>query len=246
MSDSYEGLSTHYDLIMTSGYYDYDAYARTLLDLTGDRSRLLEVGVGTGLVCERLLDLAEGSLEITGVDHTESMLVQARRRLGDRVRLLRADIRHADIPSSFDVGYSVGGVWYFIHDQENDAVSFGSHLLEDDDNITALRRVHAALKPGGVLALAAQGPHRDYERPLPGGLVYGQEARAVADGVFVKDYSVKRLTRSQHGEAGEMVAQQRCRYRTYTAEQAEDLLEQCGFRFAGVTGEGLFHHFIRL
>ncbi|MFH8985720.1 class I SAM-dependent methyltransferase [Streptomyces varsoviensis] len=253
MSDSYEGLSTHYDLIMTSGYYDYDAYARTLLGLIGDRRRLLEIGAGTGLVCEKLLDLAPTGLEITGVDHTESMLDQARRRLGGRAEFVQADLRHLTLPSRFDAAYSVGGVWYFIHDDgdggdgiDSDEPVLASHLLEEDDNITALSRVHAALKPDGLLALATQGPHRDHERPLPGGLVYSQKIRLAPDNTFTKDYYVRRAAGNRQGGAGEeTVAHQRCEYRLYTMEQAERLLKQCGFRSEGVTSDGLFHYLTR-
>ncbi len=249
MSDSYEGLSTHYDLIMTSGYYDYDAYARTLLGLIGDRRRLLEIGAGTGLVCEKLLDLAATGLEITGVDHTESMLAQARQRLGERAEFVRADLRHLTVPSHFDAAYSVGGVWYYIHDDgddENGDAVLASHLLEEDDNITALSRVHAALKPDGLLALAAQGPHHDHERTLPGGLVYAQEIHPGPDNTFTKDYYVRRAAENQRGGAGEeIVAHQRCEYRLYTMEQAERLLKQCGFRSEGITSDGLFHYLTR-
>ncbi|MEV0281140.1 class I SAM-dependent methyltransferase [Streptomyces sp. NPDC050610] len=252
MSNSYEGLSTHYDLIMTSGYYDYDAYARTLLDLIGDRRQLLEIGAGTGLVCEKLLDLAAPGLEITGVDHTESMLVQARQRLGERAEFVQADLCHLTVPSLFDVAYSVGGVWYYIHDDEdaedNDAV-LASHLMEEDDNINALSRVHAALKPDGLLILATQGPHRDHERTLPGGLVYAQEIHSAPDNTFTKDYYVRRVAENHQGRQGgtgeEVVAHQRCEYRLYAAEQAERLLKQCGFRSEGITSDGLFHYLTR-
>ncbi|MEV0264743.1 class I SAM-dependent methyltransferase [Streptomyces sp. NPDC050617] len=256
MSDSYEGLSTHYDLIMTSGYYDYDAYARTLLDLIGDRRRLLEIGAGTGLVCEKLLDLAPTDLEITGVDHTESMLAQARRRLGGRAEFVQADLRRLTVPSPFDAAYSVGGVWYFIHDDGedgdgedgdgNDEALLASHLLEEDDNINALSRVHAALKPDGLLALATQGPHRDHERTLPGGLVYSQKIRPAPDNTFTKDYYVRRAAGNQrNGAVEEIVAHQRCDYRLYTMEQAERLLKQCGFRSEGISPDGMFHYLTR-
>jgi ubiquinone/menaquinone biosynthesis C-methylase UbiE len=80
--NTYTGLARHYDLIMTSGYYDYDAYARTALELIGTRREVLELGTGTGLVSEKLLDSGAGAhLKITGIDHTESMIAQARTRL---------------------------------------------------------------------------------------------------------------------------------------------------------------------
>jgi ubiquinone/menaquinone biosynthesis C-methylase UbiE len=114
--NSYTGLAAHYDLIMTSGYYDYDDYARTILDLIGDRRQILEVGVGTGLVCERLLDTGPPDLMLTGIDHTDSMITQARARLGSRAACIQQDILHMAFPPAFDAAFSVGGVWFYIHD----------------------------------------------------------------------------------------------------------------------------------
>ncbi|GGV31058.1 class I SAM-dependent methyltransferase [Streptomyces spectabilis] len=245
MSDSYAGLSAHYDLIMTSGYYDYDAYARALITLIGDRRELLELGVGTGLVCAKLLGLKASGLTITGIDHTESMLAQARRRLGERVRLVAGDIREPVLTAPFQAAYSVGGIWYFIHDEQNDAIMLGSHLVTEEDNATALAHLHDALAPDGILALAVQVPHHAYERPLPGGLVYAQEVRQVDVGVFVKDYYVKQGGTEGRAGSGEIVAHMCCPYRVFPAGRAERLLTQCGFRSEGPTGDGLFRQFTR-
>ncbi|MEV6734166.1 MULTISPECIES: class I SAM-dependent methyltransferase [unclassified Streptomyces] len=236
MVNSYTGLSRHYDLIMTSGYYDYDDYARTLASVLEGWREVLELGVGTGLVCERLLALGEPGLRLTGIDHTEGMLAQARLRLAGRVRLVRQDILQMSLPSTFDAAYSVGGIWFYIRDQGDDL--FCSHLLEEEHNALALRNLHAAMKPGSLLALASQGPHHSYERELPGGLVYAQDVRAAAGERFVKDYYVRRQD--------EVVAHQRCQFRLFSRAKATGLLERCGFRFEGTAGDGLFHLYARL
>ncbi|MGW7086843.1 class I SAM-dependent methyltransferase [Streptomyces sp. NPDC054871] len=249
MADSYAGLSHHYDLIMTSGYYDYDAYTRTLLDLIQDRRVLLEVGVGTGLVCEKLLRRADTDLVITGIDHTASMLAQARSRLGSRVRLIQQDVLHMGLTTQnaqyapYDVAFSVGGVWYHIHDQGQrqgmgqGRTMLGSHLLSNDDNLQALAHLHAALRPGGILLLAAQGPHVNHHRELPGGLLYSQHTQALGDNRFIKDYFVRK-----HGRT---VAHQRSPYRLFTQDEANSLMEQAGFRHERVSDDGLFHQYAR-
>ncbi|MVO84582.1 methyltransferase domain-containing protein [Streptomyces sp. p1417] len=258
MVNSYAELSGHYDRIMTSGYYDYDDYARTLLALLPDRPHLLELGTGTGLVVEKVLELADAAPgapaaapHITGIDHTESMLAQARARVGERARFVRQDILHLDMPAQFDAAFSVGGVWYHTPSPEpepepnpadgttHDGTLLCSHLLEDEDNIRALRNVHAALRPGGVLVLARQAAHHDYERDLPDGLVYAQAIRRTGAGRYVKDYYVKR-------GSGEVVAHQRCQYRTYPEARAIGLLKDCGFRAERVSDNGLLHLYTRV
>ncbi|EPH44161.1 class I SAM-dependent methyltransferase [Streptomyces aurantiacus] len=243
MVNSYAALSGHYDRIMTSGYYDYGDYARTLLDLLADRPRLLEIGTGTGLVVEKLLELAPAGAapDITGIDHTESMLAQARARVGERARFLRQDVLRMDVPADFDAAFSVGGVWYHTPDPDaaEGATLLCSHLVEDADNIQGLRNVHASLRPGGVLLLARQPAHHDHTRELPDGLVYAQTIRRTGEGRYVKDYYVTRR------DDGHVEAHQRSPFRAYPQERGLDLLEKCGFRAAYVSDNGLFHVYSR-
>ncbi|MEU6113060.1 class I SAM-dependent methyltransferase [Streptomyces sp. NPDC047117] len=221
---------------MTSGYYDYDAYVEELLAHLGERRNVLELGVGTGLVCEKLLAASPGDLRLTGIDHTESMLAQARARLGGRVRLLRQDILNMDAPAGFDVAFSVGGVWLCVRDQ--DGIGLSSHLVEDEDNISALENLAAVLQPGGSLLLAVQAAHRPYRRPLPGDLMYAQDLHDEGNGRFTKDYFVLR--------EDTVVAHQRSRYRVFPMEQADRMLHRCGFRLTSDGGaDGLFRHYLR-
>ncbi|MCX3061480.1 class I SAM-dependent methyltransferase [Streptomyces beihaiensis] len=255
MANSYEDLSRYYDLIMTSGYYDYDVYARALVTELAGLEDVLELGVGTGLACERLLrafdrdhdarPLARPAPRLTGIDHTEAMLAQARERLGDRVRLMRQDITEMTMPDAFDAAYSVGGVWTEV--REETGIEVWSHLVEEEDDVQALKNVAEAVRPGGPLLIAVQQAHRSYDRPLPGGLVYAQELTAEpgeeGDGGkggdrFIKDYYVRK-------DNGEVLAHQRSRYHVYPRQAAEDLLAKCGFRFDRVCGAGALIRYVR-
>ena len=241
MANDYAGLSRHYGLIMTSGYYDYGAFARALLSQLAGREKALELGVGTGLACERLRELGGTDMKITGIDHTETMLTQARARLGDSVRLARKDIVESTTASSlgseFDAAYSIGGVWYCTRHEGEGSVSLCSHLLAEDDDARALKNVAATLRPGALLLIGVQQAHRDYERPLPNGLMYAQEIRELGEGQFIKDHFVR--------QGDEVVARQRCTFRVCARERGDRLLEQCGFRFRNMTNDGLLRTYIR-
>ncbi|MFG2888170.1 class I SAM-dependent methyltransferase [Streptomyces sp. NPDC048248] len=236
MANSYAGLAPYYDLIMTSGYYDYDAFTRALLARIGSRKALLELGVGTGLVCEKLLELGPPDLRITGLDHTESMLAVARERLGDRVRLLAQDILEMSLPPTFDAAFSVGGIWYGVQDREHSWL--GSHLPGEAEDLKGLSNLACALPPGGTLLLTLQEQHRSYRRTLPGGLVYAQEIHDQGDGRYVKDYTVLR--------EGQVVAHQRSPFRLRSQQEADRLLEEAGFRFAARSPDRLLLEYTRL
>ncbi|MEU5902089.1 class I SAM-dependent methyltransferase [Streptomyces venezuelae] len=241
---SYAALAEYYDAIMTSGYYDYARYARALAteladgtDQPVDGTDVLELGVGTGLVCEALLDLVPASVRLTGIDHTAAMLARARARSGlrGRVRLLAQDILAPDLPGGFAAAYSVGGIWLFLRDR--DGLRLGSHLPDDEDNVKGLENLAEVLRPGGCLLLAVQDAHRPFRRPLPGGLVYAQDVRDHGNGRITKDYCVLR--------DDTVLAHQRSVYRLYAEDDANRLLERCRFARAGTDPDGLFRRYVR-
>ncbi|NES73199.1 MAG: class I SAM-dependent methyltransferase, partial [Okeania sp. SIO2D1] len=57
---------------MTSGYFDYDSLSNILYNLLGTRRKVLDIGVGTGLLTEKMLSLA--NYNIVGVDFSPGML----------------------------------------------------------------------------------------------------------------------------------------------------------------------------
>ena len=50
MINEYTGIADYYDLLVTSGYYNYKKIARELYSILGSGCRIIELGVGTGLL----------------------------------------------------------------------------------------------------------------------------------------------------------------------------------------------------
>ncbi len=68
MTDNkYAGIASYYDLWVTSGYYDYQSLAQEIHSYIGNGHNILELGVGTGLLVEKFLEI-DTSCTFTGVD----------------------------------------------------------------------------------------------------------------------------------------------------------------------------------
>jgi ubiquinone/menaquinone biosynthesis C-methylase UbiE len=116
----YTNMSNYYDLIMTSGYYDYKKIVNELI-LCADFDNVLEIGCGTGLIIEELASRKK-DIEITGIDLTQAMLAIARQRLNkfDHVTLAHQNVTGLTLNKEFDLAFSYGGVWYFVMDGVNE------------------------------------------------------------------------------------------------------------------------------
>ncbi|NLT74650.1 MAG: class I SAM-dependent methyltransferase [Chloroflexi bacterium] len=105
------------------------------------RGRLLDLACGTGTVA---IAMALQGWEVTGLDGSEAMLTEARekaRALGDALpsgALLwrHGDMRHFRLDTPVDLATC-------LYDSLN-------YMLTDQDLLATFRRVHAALRPGGL------------------------------------------------------------------------------------------------
>ena len=75
----YSNMASYYDVIMTSGYYDYAKIVDNLV-LQDQVEKVLEIGCGTGLILEELAR-RKSSIQISGIDFTGPMLDIAKKRL---------------------------------------------------------------------------------------------------------------------------------------------------------------------
>ncbi|MDI3405104.1 class I SAM-dependent methyltransferase [Streptomyces cavernicola] len=195
MTNSYAGLASHYNLIMSSGYYDYGAYAQHLSRCLGDSRDLLELGVGTGLMCERLLKIApEKKLRITGVDHTADMLTQAQARLGSH---LPDDAANAKGLENVAAMLRPGGLLLLSIQEAPHAYARplpGGLVYEQDidDHGGGLFTKHYTVKQGDAVVAQQSSPYRLYSMKQADELLEDHGFHPHANG---PDVLFKQLTR---------------------------------------------------
>ncbi len=107
------------------------------LDLRGDE-RVLDAGCGSGRVTEVLLERVPNGTVIA-VDGSQAMVDQARERLGDRVEAFAVDLLDLTVTQPFDAILSTATF----------------HWIDDHERL--FRRLAAALRPGGRLAVQCGG-----------------------------------------------------------------------------------------
>jgi SAM-dependent methyltransferase len=217
----YTNMSGYYDLIMTSGYYDYKKIVNELIQ-NPEFHNVLEIGCGTGLILEELARRKSG-IEITGIDLTAAMLSIAEQRLHhfNNIQLKRENVIELDLHQQYDLAFSYGGVWYFVMDGVNEPFLV-SHIYDEQANKDGLARVAQHVQANGHLLLGVQGPHRDYQSPITNGYVYSQTIKPIVHG-FTKHYFLH--------DNDEKLMEQSIDYRTYTFDEALALLGFYGFTY---------------
>ena len=119
-----------------------NAWVVRLLDIQ-TRDWILEIGCGPGLAIGQLGTLAREGY-IVGVDHSDVMLQQARRRNAEAVRLGRVDLRLASVSAlssmqeQFDKVLSVNSIQFW------------------ESPVERLRELRSLMRPDGTIAIALQ------------------------------------------------------------------------------------------
>ncbi len=140
MGTVYEDHASH---SAYNAHYDRPAVLAALGDVAG--RRVLDAACGPGLYARELL--AAGA-DVVGFDASSAMVDIARRRLGDRVRVDRAELGR---PLPYDDG------------QFDLAVcALAIHYAADSG--AAFREFYRVLRPGGALVVSTQHPTADWIR----------------------------------------------------------------------------------
>jgi len=142
---AFDAAATSYDQSRRGLIPDYDAfYGAAMACLPPDRRlplRILDIGSGTGAFAKMIGD-AYPHARIIVSDASDGMLDEARQKLERDVRyeFRRLDALIDPLPSDMDVIVS----------------SLVIHHFDHADKRALFRRIHAALKPGGVFVNADQ------------------------------------------------------------------------------------------
>ncbi len=117
-------------------------WAVGLLDVQ-PHDRVLEIGFGPGVAIREFARRATSGL-VVGVDHSEVMVQQARKRNAAAVSAGRVDLRlgsAAELPA-FDAPF--------------DKILAVNSLMFWDDPVARLKELHGLLRPGGQIAIVYQ------------------------------------------------------------------------------------------
>lgn len=217
----YSNMASYYDVIMTSGYYDYAKIVDSLV-LQDSIEKVLEIGCGTGLILEELAR-RKPSIQISGIDSTAPMLAIAKERLKPfkNVVLSQQDVCNLSLPSAHNVAFSYGGVWYFVIDGDKEPFLV-SHISDHEANLQGFEKMAQHIAPNGTLLLGIQGPHHDYETVISNGMKYSQKIDPTDIG-FTKHYY---LDDGPHSLMAQTV-----KYRTYSFEEAKNMLSAYGLSY---------------
>jgi ubiquinone/menaquinone biosynthesis C-methylase UbiE len=133
---TYDRIAPLYDLLDAPYEYTWRGRLRGRM-FEGLSGRVLDAGVGTG----RNIPYYPRNAHVIGIDASSGMLAQAKRRAdrkGSRVELLCADIQSTGFSdASFDAIVS----------------TFVFCVLDDSQQLPALRELRRICKPGGVIRL---------------------------------------------------------------------------------------------
>ena len=192
MSDQYQKLAQYYDEFVQKNR-DYQSIANHLSQIIGENKKLLDIGLGTGLVVENLLKV-DLTYNITGVDNSQSLLDIAKEKLGEKVNLYCQSVSELNIDNIFDVAYSRGGAWTFVKNYNETMLA--SHILNADDIQKSFHCVAKHLKAGGLLIISSSNAYGDNLVELDNGIIHKRIANtenidnnlyAILDYFFYKD-----------------------------------------------------------
>ncbi|HTL52530.1 MAG TPA: methyltransferase domain-containing protein [Planctomycetota bacterium] len=187
-----------------------------------EKGNVLDLCCGPGRFA---LPLATRGFHVTGVDRTEILLKDARKRAHAaklQIEWVREDMRTFVRPNAFDLALNLFS-------------SFG-YFDNPDEDLQVLRNLHASLRPNGALVIDAQGKESlaarlqsvIYDAPAPGleliqRIEVGDDwTRLYNEWILIREERVKRY---------------RFALRIYSGQELRDRLRQAGFSTVALYGD---------
>ena len=234
MSDNrYTDLANYYDCLMTSGYYDHAGYAQSLHHILAGRKNMLDLGVGTGLLVEQLLQLAD--YQVTGVDFSPDMIRQAENRLRQYpVELVCQDIQDYTSDKTFSSAVSLGGVFIFTYLPVEKQYRLYSYCLQKQVCMTLLRKIYGLLKDSGVLCISLQHSRGNSDLLIRDNINYSQQL------TFSGNQAHKTYTFSRDGK---ILSEQTLTMRFFEETEYLSLFSSARFIASGLDDTGKFFVF---
>lgn len=218
--EMYCGFAAVYDTFMDNiPYDDWHDYVHTLLMRQGVCDGIVvELGCGTGSMTRRL---AEDGYNMIGVDLSAEMLEYAREKCPESVLLLQQDMCELDL-------YGTAAAMVCVCDGMN-------YLIDAEEFVQALKRVHLFLDEGGVFLFDVKTAYF-YENQLGSRTVTDNREDATLiweneyhDDTMIHEYlvTIYRLV----DEEKELFERQEeyHRQRAYPWQEIQRMLEQTGF-----------------
>jgi SAM-dependent methyltransferase len=181
--------------------------------------RVVELGCGTGISTQIL---SETGYDVLGIDLSPEMLAIAARR-APRAELRQGSIWDAELPRCIGVT-AIGEVINYAADERASAERL-PELFE---------RIHAALRPDGVLLFDFATPGRGTLRQGGPQVRAGEDWRIQSEAV--EDAAAKTLERRTTITVGDRRRKEVHRLRLYEPEVVRESLEGLGFRYEALDG----------
>lgn len=234
--NQYDEIAQYYDLIMESGYYDYGQESQSLHSILKGQKKVLEIGIGTGLLVEKLLNL-DPNYEITGIDFTGAMLDRSQARLENRAKLIEANVLSMNLQKDFQAIYSHGvpaGISVVGKDYH-----FYSFLPNFEDTVEMINNIARHLVTGGLLILNIQGEETDAdgEQEISNGIVYSQQKYLE----FLENQEMYFWEKEYiFQKEGAILAKDRHRFLILYGQLLENTMKKVGFKLQGPTSDNLY------
>lgn len=234
-SSSYDTYAKYYDEIVEKRR-DFGAIAKTLADLIGDRKKVLDIGVGTGSVIEKLLQLNPQQYEFWGIDNSKPLLDKAKAKFesNSQVHLHLEDVLDFDLGQTFEVIYSRGGAFFFMGNTEE--ILFASHILSRGDNLNALKSTAKHLQASGTFLLSVVDFKRDEDKELDNGITYRRRTKRTAENGH--EYLTINLSFETEGK---VIGDQTLKLLLMKRDAFQEMLSEAGFQFNSISSGSQYY-----